>query len=49
MPPRGGIVDFGGGDAFVEEGVLPAQRTTADTKVAVSGEVVGRSRASWMS
>ena len=40
---------FGGGDAGVEEGVFPARRTTADTKVAVSGEVVARSRASWMS
>ena len=46
---RGGIVDFGGGDASVEEGVFSARRTTADTKVAVSGEVVGGSRASWMS
>jgi hypothetical protein len=33
----------------VEEGVFSARRTTADTKVAVSGEVVGGSRASWMS
>jgi len=49
MLPRGAILDFGGGDARVEEGVFPAQRTTADTKVAVSGEVVEGSRASWMS
>jgi len=49
MLPRGGIVDFGGGDAWVEEGVFLTQRTTADTKVAVSGDVVEGSRASWMS
>ncbi len=42
-------MDFGGGDAWVEEGVFPKQRNTADTKVAVSGEVVGGSRARWMS
>ena len=49
MLPGGAIVDFGGGDAGVEEGVFPERQITADTKVAVSGEVVGRSRASWMS
>jgi len=49
MLPRGAVVDFRGGDAWVEEGVFPVQRTTADTKVAVSGDVVEGSRASWMS
>ena len=42
-------MDFGGGDAWVEEGVFSARRTTAYTKVAVSGEVVGGSRTNWMS
>ena len=49
MLPRGAIVDFGGGGAWVGEGVFPVQRTTADTKVVVSGEVVVGSMASWMS
>ena len=49
MLPQGGIGDFRGGDACAEEGVFPAERTTADTKVAVSGDVVEGSRASWMS
>ena len=42
-------MNFGGGDAWVEEGVFPAGRTTANTKVAVSGEMVVGSRACWMS
>ena len=42
----GAIVDFGGGNAWLEEGVFPLQRTTVDTNVAVIGKVVRESRAS---
>ena len=48
MPPRGGIGDFRGGDAWVEEGGIPVRQTTADTKSAVSGKVVVESRGSWV-